>query len=78
MIADNGPGIPTEELPHVFEKYFRGRGAGKQPGSGLGLHFAHTVVESHGGRITARNQPQGGMEFKVCIPNLPGACSDTH
>lgn len=71
LIADNGAGIPPDELPHVFDKYFRGRASGQLAGSGLGLHLAHSVVASHGGALTARNLPQGGAEFRVWLPNSP-------
>ncbi|MGE5758250.1 MAG: ABC transporter substrate-binding protein [Sideroxydans sp.] len=71
LIADNGSGIPPEELPHVFEKFFRGRRAGQLTGSGLGLHLACSVVESHGGALTVRNLPEGGAEFRVWLPSSP-------
>ncbi len=71
LISDNGLGIPPEELPHVFDKFFRGRSTGQLAGFGLGLHLAHSVVRSHGGTLTVRNLPEGGAEFKVWLPNSP-------
>ncbi len=71
LISDNGPGIPPDELPHVFEKFFRGRAAGHLAGFGVGLHLAHAVVKSHGGTLTVRNLPQGGAEFRVWLPSSP-------
>lgn len=68
-IADEGPGIPPEDLPHVFEQFYRGdksrnRASG---GSGIGLSLAKSFVEAQGGHIEARNRPQGGAEFVVEI-----------
>lgn len=66
-IADEGPGIAPEDLPHVFEQFYRGdksrnRASG---GSGIGLSLAKSFVEAQGGTITARNRNQGGSEFVV-------------
>lgn len=66
-IADEGPGIAPEDLPHVFEQFYRGdksrnRASG---GSGIGLSLAKSFVEAQGGTITARNRNQGGAEFVV-------------
>jgi signal transduction histidine kinase len=66
-VADNGPGIPTEELPHVFDRYFRGRfKAGK--GLGLGLPIAKALVEGHGGRIWAESELGLGSVFHFTLP----------
>lgn len=67
IIADEGPGIAPEDLPHVFEQFYRGdksrnRASG---GSGIGLSLAKSFVEAQGGTITARNRNQGGAEFVV-------------
>jgi signal transduction histidine kinase len=51
-VGDRGPGIPETELPHVFERFYRVAGV-EEPGSGLGLSIAQTIVEAHGGRIEA-------------------------
>ncbi|MDR7279565.1 sensor histidine kinase [Catenuloplanes atrovinosus] len=69
MVADAGPGIPPELLPHVFERFARGdssrsRAAGS---TGLGLAIVHAVVTAHGGRIDVRSRP-GRTEFLVSIP----------
>lgn len=71
IVADNGPGIPADELPHVFEKFFRGRSAADNTGTGLGLHLARSVVESHGGNLTVRNVAKGGTEFTIRLPAEP-------
>jgi signal transduction histidine kinase len=69
LVGDNGAGIDETELPQVFDKFFRGRNAALETGSGIGLHLARSVVESHGGALTARNLPTGGTEFTVWLPN---------
>jgi PAS domain S-box-containing protein len=71
LISDNGQGIPPDELPHVFKKFFRGRRTGQLAGFGVGLHLAHSVVRSHGGTLTVRNLPEGGAEFRVWLPSGP-------
>lgn len=61
-VSDNGPGIPNDQLPHVFERYYRGgKLASKElQGTGLGLPIAKSIVEAHGGRIWIdQNQPSG-------------------
>jgi signal transduction histidine kinase len=66
-VADNGPGIPTQELPHIFDRYFRGRfKAGK--GLGLGLPIAKALVEGHGGRIWAESELGRGTVFHFTLP----------
>ncbi len=69
-VTDSGPGIPPEDLPHLFERFYRGdqarsRSAG---GSGLGLAIAKQWVEAHGGRIWAENSEQTGARFVVRLP----------
>jgi signal transduction histidine kinase/HD-GYP domain-containing protein (c-di-GMP phosphodiesterase class II) len=69
-VEDQGPGIPAEDLPRVFERFFRGRQAGDQAvdGTGLGLAIARGIVELHGGRIWAESQPAGGSRFCFTVP----------
>jgi signal transduction histidine kinase len=69
-IADDGPGLKEEELPRIFDPFFRGSSAARGSGHGLGLAITQRVVIAHGGRIAARNRPQGGLA--VCI-DLPAA-----
>ncbi|MBO9362138.1 MAG: HAMP domain-containing histidine kinase [Thermoflexus sp.] len=67
-VADTGPGIPPEELPRIFERFYRGdrhRGGG---GSGLGLAIARHAVEAHGGRIQAFSEPGRGARFVFTLP----------
>jgi signal transduction histidine kinase len=66
-VTDRGEGIPPEELPKVFEKFFRGTG-GKPTGSGLGLWISRGLVEAHGGRLSATSVPGQGSEFSFTLP----------
>ncbi len=69
-VSDNGPGIPAEHLPHLFDRFYRAdsaRGQGKGH-SGLGLAIARSVVEAHGGRIEVESSAQGGTAFRVKLP----------
>lgn len=69
QIEDEGPGITPEDLPHLFEMFFRKKdGQDYRIGRGLGLHFCRLVVEAHGGHIRAGNRPQGGALFTVALP----------
>lgn len=65
-IADDGPGIPDAVLPHLFEPFFTTKPTGE--GLGLGLSISLTIVESLGGKISARNRSEGGAEFLLEIP----------
>lgn len=69
-VTDTGPGISPEDLPHLFERFYRGDRARARAsgGSGLGLAIAKQWVEAHGGRIWATNAPGGGARFIVHIP----------
>ncbi|HEV7924665.1 MAG TPA: sensor histidine kinase KdpD [Verrucomicrobiae bacterium] len=66
-VADHGPGLPTESMPHVFDKFYRVPGA-PAGGTGLGLSIVKGMVEAHGGRVEARNRPGGGAEFSIYLP----------
>jgi signal transduction histidine kinase len=70
-IADSGPGIGGDDLPLIFERFFRGRSSRHEPGKGLGLSLCREIVELHGGAINAANRPGGGAEFVVTLPASP-------
>jgi heavy metal sensor kinase len=70
-VADHGPGIPTDERTRVFERFHRGPGA-SGAGAGLGLAIARTIVDAHGGRISAATTPGGGATFVVELPTRAG------
>ncbi len=67
-VHDSGPGIPTEDRPLVFERFFRSASARAQPGSGLGLAIVKQIVERHGGRVWAGTSPTGGTAVGFEIP----------
>ena len=67
-VADTGPGIPEEELPHIFEELYRGQRARGTSGSGLGLALVRTIVERHGGRVTVRSREREGTVFTLHLP----------
>jgi two-component system sensor histidine kinase BaeS len=73
-MADRGPGILPSDLPHVFEKFYRGSGA-RQQGSGLGLAVARHIVEQHGGSITIQSIVGQGTTVSIILPASIGATS---
>jgi signal transduction histidine kinase len=69
-VADNGPGIPPEEAPWIFEKYYRGGGVSAE-GSGLGLAIARGIIERHGGTIWMEDDGRPGARFVFKVPERP-------
>jgi len=72
-VADTGRGIPPEDLPHIFERFFRrsAKTADRSAaGFGLGLSIVKWIVDSHGGRIEAKSEVGKGTEFIVRLPLL--------
>ena len=68
-VADTGPGIPAEELEHIFAPFYRGRtGRRFPPGMGLGLTIARDLVIAHGGRLEVESPPGQGSRFTVWLP----------
>ncbi|MBI3244012.1 MAG: HAMP domain-containing histidine kinase [Chloroflexi bacterium] len=67
-VADTGPGIPEEDMPHIWEELYRGQGARGVPGSGLGLALTSAIVQRHGGQIVVRSRPGQGTVFTVRLP----------
>lgn len=77
-VDDHGPGIPSSELNHIFESFYRGKagingseGSSSNTGSGLGLAVCKGFVEAHGGRIWAENQDGGGASLRFTLPLHP-------
>ena len=64
-VGDDGPGIPPDDLQHVFERFYKSTDSG---GMGLGLAIAKHLVEAHGGSITAENAPDRGTIFRISLP----------
>ena len=68
-VQDSGPGIPADQLAHIFDPFFRGAAERPEPGSGLGLAVARSIVEAHGWQINAAAGNGGGASFTIVIPN---------
>jgi signal transduction histidine kinase len=69
-VADRGPGIPADDLPRIFDRYYRGQ-RHEGEGLGLGLFIVRKLVEAHGGRIWADSQPGQGSTFTFTLPVAP-------
>ncbi|WP_094606066.1 Adaptive-response sensory-kinase SasA [Sporomusa silvacetica DSM 10669] len=69
-VEDSGPGIPTKDLPHVFDRFYRGDKARSREkgGTGLGLSIAKWIVDQHGGKIDVVNKSGGGAKFSIVLP----------
>lgn len=77
-VEDTGVGIPTDKLPHVFEKFYQvdNEAQPRSVGSGLGLAIAREIVEAHGGTIGAESRVGRGTRFRVFLPERPPAAGD--
>ena len=67
VVADHGPGIAAEDLPRIFDRFYRAAGARSKPGAGLGLAIVREAAEAHGGRATAESS-SGGARFRLTLP----------
>ena len=75
-VADTGPGIPEEVLPHLFTPFFTTKEPGH--GTGLGLSITYSIVEAHGGQITVERPPEGGAAFLVELPPAGADVPQSH
>jgi signal transduction histidine kinase len=66
QVVDEGPGVPQEILPHIFDRYVSGRA--RTGGVGLGLYLANRIAQAHGGRIEVESAPGKGSRFTLCLP----------
>jgi two-component system sensor histidine kinase MprB len=69
-VRDHGPGIAAEDLPRVFDRFYRSPVARGRPGSGLGLAIVRQMAEGHGGAVHAANDPNGGARLTLELPAL--------
>jgi two-component system, OmpR family, sensor histidine kinase MprB len=67
-VRDHGPGIAAEDLPHVFDRFYRAPAARSRAGSGLGLAIVRHVTERHGGEVAAEPAPGGGALLRLVLP----------
>ena len=72
-VRDHGPGIAPEDLPHIFDRFYRGAEARGRPGSGLGLAIVRQVTAQQGGAISAEDAPGGGTLMRLRLPGLEPA-----
>ncbi|HEX5618967.1 MAG TPA: sensor histidine kinase, partial [Solirubrobacteraceae bacterium] len=67
-VRDYGPGIAPEDLPHVFDRFYRATASRGRAGSGLGLAIVRHVVELHAGTVRAEAAPGGGALLRLALP----------
>jgi two-component system sensor histidine kinase BaeS len=67
-VSDTGTGIPADELPRIFDRFWRGRQASAVSGSGIGLAIAAELAQAHGGQLTATSQPGQGTQLTLTLP----------
>ena len=67
-VRDHGPGIDDDDLPHVFERFYRAAAARSMPGSGLGLAIVDQVARTHGGTVTIARADGGGTVVRLALP----------
>ena len=67
VVADHGPGIAAEDLPRIFDRFYRAAGARSKPGAGLGLAIVREAAEAHGGKATAESTASGAR-FRITLP----------
>ncbi|HEY7076700.1 MAG TPA: HAMP domain-containing sensor histidine kinase [Solirubrobacteraceae bacterium] len=82
VVRDHGEGIDEGDLPHLFDRFYRGAAARGLPGTGLGLAIVRQVAEQHGGSVNAVNVAGGGAQFTLSLPatapapSLSGGCAE--
>jgi signal transduction histidine kinase/antitoxin (DNA-binding transcriptional repressor) of toxin-antitoxin stability system len=75
-VADQGMGIAAEDLPHIFDRFYRGRGEYVASGSGLGLYIAAEIIAQHGGRLWAESTLGAGARFHITLPIARGSATN--
>jgi two-component system sensor histidine kinase MprB len=75
-VTDEGPGVAPEDMPHIFERFYRAQSARSMPGSGLGLAIVKRVIASHGGTVEITSRPNGGARVDIELPLDPEPVSE--
>ncbi len=75
-VRDHGDGVAETDLPHVFDRFYRGANSRAQQGSGLGLAIVHQTAAQHHGSVTVTNAPSGGAIFTLSLPTRPATADD--
>ena len=70
-VVDHGRGISSEDLPHIFERFYRGETSKAVKGTGLGLSIVDTVVRAHQGKVEVESKPGRGSRFAILLPVPP-------
>jgi signal transduction histidine kinase len=70
QVIDNGPGIPIQEQPYIFDRFYRAANSEETTGTGLGLAIVKSIVENNQGRVWVESQPGHGTTFTVVMPVL--------
>ena len=73
VVRDHGPGISEEDVPFVFDRFYRAPSARSMPGSGLGLAIVRQVAEAHGGTVVVEAPEGGGTQMRLTLPSENGA-----
>ena len=68
-VNDNGNGIPTEDIPHLFKRFSQGTNKKRSTGTGLGLYLSRQIIEAHGGKIWLESKINKGSEFSFLLTN---------
>ncbi len=71
-VRDHGDGVDAQDLPHVFDRFYRGANSRGRQGSGLGLAIVRQVAEQHGGAVSVANAPDRGAVFTLSLPTVAG------
>ncbi len=74
-VRDHGPGISDEDLPHLFDRFYRAAEARGVPGSGLGLAIVRQTARAHGGDARIERPKDGGSRFILCLPSVAAQAS---
>jgi two-component system sensor histidine kinase MprB len=68
-VSDDGPGLPADDLPHIFDRFYRSATARALPGSGLGLAIVRRIADLHGGTVEAIPL-RAGVKFRISVPEI--------